>query len=72
MWARLRSLLRAGKRSSRSSEPSEAEVAVKAAEDDLTNALRRNTEVRKLAAELRYHREVNHFAERIRASMRGA
>lgn len=65
MWARLRRLIR---------EPrtTEAAEAVKAAEADLDAARDRDSEVKRVVAELRYHREINHFAERIRASMRGA
>lgn len=65
MWRRLRKLFR---------EPGspESAQAIESAKQDLAVAESRGQEVRRVAAELRAHREINHFAERIRASMRGA
>lgn len=65
MWRKLRVLFAR-------TEPAEAESALQSAQEDLTAALERQPEVRKVANELRYHRQTNHFADRIRASMRGA
>ncbi len=65
MWRRLRALFA-------KTGTGEAETALKSAQQDLTAALEQELEVRKAANELRYHRERNHFGDRIRASMRGA
>lgn len=50
----------------------EADVALQSAQKDLTAALRQNREVKRVVGQLRYQREQNHFAERIRESMREA
>lgn len=65
MWEKLRNLLR-GEGSD------EAEAALVSARTDLHTALKQQREVKQVVNQLRYQREQNHFAERIRESMRGA
>ena len=65
MWARLRRHL------ARAESHPEADEALAAADESLRTAESRSTEVRELAADLRHHREVNHFAQRFRESMKG-
>lgn len=67
MWAKLLSRLHP-----EPTQHAEAAQAIQSADESLRNAVKRNREVKKVAADLRYHREINHFAERIKASMREA
>lgn len=66
MWEKLRNRLR------RPVPDPEAVKAVVDAQAATSAAASQQREVRAVVAELRYHREVNHFADRIRESMRGA
>lgn len=69
MWSKLLNRIR---RRPEAAEPAPADQAVAESARSLEEALNRDHEVRQVAAEIRYHRvEVNHFAERIRASMTG-
>lgn len=65
MWRRLLRLLG-------SEPPSEAEAALARAQTDLAAAVKQGPAVRREVAELQRHRDVNHLAERIKASLREA
>ena len=63
MWAKLRSLI------TPKADHAEAHEALRSATESLQNAVSNEREVQQVVATLRYHRDVNHFAERIRASL---
>lgn len=67
MWfSRLRN------RRSDDTEITEAVTALAEAEQSLQVAVSRDREINKVVANLRYHREVNHFAERFKEALREA
>jgi sensor histidine kinase regulating citrate/malate metabolism len=65
VWRKLRALFGLDK-------TTEAQEALMSAQYDLAEAVARDPEVKREVAELRQHREVNHLAERIKATLREA